>query len=80
MTAAPTFENCTQFAKKLGHPVTEVKVDAALRLDLDGMAAAAKGAGLVFLNNPNNPTATVHGSKAVDRLRASACAPPRPTR
>ncbi len=29
------------------------------------MAAAAKGAGLVFLNNPNNPTATVHGSKAV---------------
>jgi histidinol-phosphate aminotransferase len=65
VTAAPSFENCPNVAKKLGHPVTEVKVDAALRLDLDAMAAAAKGAGLVFLNNPNNPTATVHGSKAV---------------
>ena len=65
VTAAPSFENCPQLAKKLGHPVIEVKVDAALRLDLDGMAAAAKGAGLVFLNNPNNPTATVHGGKAV---------------
>jgi histidinol-phosphate aminotransferase len=65
VTAAPSFENCPGFARKLGHPVTEIKVDSALRLDLDGMAAAAKGAGLVFLNNPNNPTATVHGSKAV---------------
>jgi histidinol-phosphate aminotransferase len=65
VTAAPSFENCPNVARKLGHPVTEVKVDAALRLDLDGMAAAAKGAGLVFLNNPNNPTATVHGAKAV---------------
>jgi histidinol-phosphate aminotransferase len=46
--------------------VTEVKVDAACRLDLEAMAAASKGAGLVFLNNPNNPTATLHGSKAVE--------------
>jgi histidinol-phosphate aminotransferase len=65
VTAAPSFENCPNVAKKLGHPVSEIKVDAALRLDLEGMAAAAKGAGLVFLNNPNNPTATVHGAKAV---------------
>jgi histidinol-phosphate aminotransferase len=65
LTASPSFENCPGFARKLGHPVTEVKVDAAFRLDLDGMAAAAKGAGLVFLNNPNNPTATVQGGKAV---------------
>ena len=76
VTAAPSFENCPQFAKRLGHPVTEIKVDAALRLDLGGMAAAAKGAGLVFLNNPNNPTATVHGSKAVadfvQRVRAAS--------
>jgi histidinol-phosphate aminotransferase len=65
VTAAPSFENCPNLARRLGHPVTEVKVDSALRLDLDAMAAAVKGAGLVFLNNPNNPTATVHGSKAV---------------
>ena len=76
VTAAPSFENCPQMAARVGHPVTEIKVDAALRLDLNGMAAAAKGAGLVFLNNPNNPTATVHGSKAVadfvQRVRASS--------
>jgi len=65
VTASPSFENCPSFARGLGYPVTEIKVDAACRLDLDGMAAAAKGAGLVFLNNPNNPTATVHGAKAV---------------
>jgi histidinol-phosphate aminotransferase len=66
VTATPTFENCTNIAKRLGHPVVEVKVDSACRLDLDGMAKAVKGAGLVFLNNPNNPTATVHGAKAVE--------------
>ena len=27
VTAAPTFENCTQIARRLGHPVYEVKVD-----------------------------------------------------
>jgi histidinol-phosphate aminotransferase len=66
VTASPTFENCTTIAKQLNHALVEVKVDSGLRLDLDQMAAAAgKGGGLVFFNNPNNPTATVHGSKAV---------------
>lgn len=65
VTAAPTFENCTQVARRLGHPVYEVKVDNQMRLDLEGMIAVVRGAGLVFLNNPNNPTATVHGLKTV---------------
>ena len=65
VTGAPSFENCPGTAKKLGHPIAEIKVDSAFRLDLDGMIAASKGAGLVFFNNPNNPTATVHGAKAV---------------
>jgi len=65
VTAAPTFENCTQIARRMGHPVYEVKVDSAGRLDLEGMIAVVRGAGLVFLNNPNNPTATVHSIKAV---------------
>ena len=46
------------------------------RLDVDGMAAAAPGSGLVFFNNPNNPTATVHGAKTVNdfvaRVRKSS--------
>jgi len=65
VTAAPTFENCTNVAKQLGHKLVEVKVDSQLRLDVDGMVNAAKGAGLVFFNNPNNPTATVHSAKTV---------------
>jgi histidinol-phosphate aminotransferase len=65
VTAAPSFENCPGVAKKLGHPIGEIKVDSLFRLDLEPMIDAAKGAGLVFFNNPNNPTATVHGAKAV---------------
>lgn len=78
VTALPTFENCTNFAKRHNLPVTEVKVDAAMGLDVEGMiAAASKGdAGLVFFNNPNNPTATVHGAKTVtdmvERIRKAS--------
>jgi len=63
--AAPTFESPGEFAKFLGAEVRLVPVDARLGLDLDGMAAAAKGAGLVYLCNPNNPTATVHSRSDV---------------
>jgi histidinol-phosphate aminotransferase len=65
VTASPSFENCPGLARRLGHPVTEIKVDSAFRLDVEPMIAASKGAGLVFFNNPNNPTATVHGAKTV---------------
>jgi histidinol-phosphate aminotransferase len=76
VTASPTFENCPAIARRLGHPVAEFKVDSAFRLDLEAMIAASRGAGLVFLNNPNNPTATVHGGKTVadfvSRVRQSS--------
>jgi histidinol-phosphate aminotransferase len=65
VTGAPTFENCTAFARKMKFPVTEIKVDGACRIDIEGMVATARGAGLIFFNNPNNPTATVHGAKVV---------------
>jgi histidinol-phosphate aminotransferase len=65
VTGAPSFENCPGVAKKLGHPIAEVKVDSAFRLDLEHMISAAKNAGLIFFNNPNNPTATVHGATTV---------------
>ena len=65
VTASPTFENCTGIARRLGFGLREVKVDSQLRLDLEGMLTVARGAGLIFVNNPNNPTATVHGAKAI---------------
>lgn len=61
----PTFEAPGNFARFLEHPVAAPKVDANLRLDLDAMIGAARGAGLVYFCNPNNPTATVHGASDV---------------
>ncbi|MGH7471810.1 MAG: pyridoxal phosphate-dependent aminotransferase, partial [Longimicrobiales bacterium] len=59
----PTFEAPGNWARFRNIPVAAPRVDAALKLDLDAMTQAARGAGLVFFCNPNNPTATVH-SKA----------------
>ena len=76
VTAAPSFEACPTMVKKLGHPITEIRVDSAYRLDLEPMLAASKNAGLVFFNNPNNPPATVHGAKTfadfVQRVRKAS--------
>jgi len=57
----PTFEAPASWAKFIGTPVIAPQVDANLKLDLDAMAERGRGAGLVYLCNPNNPTATVHG-------------------
>lgn len=68
VTAWPSFETPRETAKKIGTPVREVGFDAGLAIDLTKMAEAARGAGLVFFCNPNNPTATVHGKTAVADL------------
>lgn len=65
VTAAPTYEGPANRANAMGIPVRAVRVGADLGLDLAAMAAAATGAGVVFLCNPNNPTGTVHGAAAV---------------
>lgn len=60
----PTYEECSGYAELIGNPVRGVKLNSELKIDLDAMIAAAKGAGLVFYCNPNNPTATYVGAKA----------------
>jgi len=62
VAAVPTFESPAQDAQRIGSPVRAVPVTADLELDLAAMAEAARGAGLVYLCNPNNPTATVRGA------------------
>ena len=60
----PTYEECAGYAEMMGHPVRPVALDADFKIDLDKFAEATKGAGLVFLCNPNNPTATYVGARA----------------
>ena len=67
----PTFEDPSRYADVIGTPVVAVPVDRDLKLDLPAMAGRSAGAGLVFLCNPNNPTATVHSSAAVADFIAS---------
>ncbi len=66
VTADPSFENPVNTAKLIGTPIRAIPVDREFRLDLDAMAKAARGAGLVFLCNPNNPTGTVHSARTVE--------------
>ena len=58
VAAIPAYEECASYATLIGHPVTGVKLDASLKMDLDALQAASKGAGLVFYCNPNNPVGT----------------------
>ena len=70
VTSQPSYESPPADAKRMGADVVEVPVTAELKLDLDAMAIAARGAGLVYLCNPNNPTSTVHGASAIARFAA----------
>jgi histidinol-phosphate aminotransferase len=68
VTASPTFEMPANLAQHLSHPVVEVPVTDALALDLGQMAARAGGAGLFYVCNPNNPTATLHSASAIEQF------------
>ena len=61
--ASPTFENCGGVARQLGYPVKNAPVDAKMKTDLAAILPLVKGAGLVYICNPNNPTSTIVGSK-----------------
>ena len=60
----PTYEECAGYADMMGSPVRAVPLGADLKMDLDKLADASRGAGLVFYCNPNNPVATYVGARA----------------
>jgi histidinol-phosphate aminotransferase len=68
VTAAPTYGTPDQAAKRINAPIKMIRVDRSLGLDLDAMAEAANGAGMIFFCNPNNPTGTVHNYAAVEQF------------
>ena len=65
VTAAPTFEAPGEYADAFGVPIHTVRVGANLTLNLPTMELEARGAGLVYVCNPNNPTATVLSASAM---------------
>ena len=68
--AAPTYANCSQQARQLGWPIKTAPVDAKLKTDLAALLPLSKGAGLVYICNPNNPTATIVSGQAVTEFIA----------
>ena len=68
VSAMPTWESPARTARLIKAAVKDIAVDGDLKLDLAATAAAAKGAGLVFFCNPNNPTGTVHSKTAVTKF------------
>src|SRR5215216_125933 len=57
--ANPTFEAIARHAGVAGADVAKIDLASDYRHDLQKMLAAANGAGLVYICNPNNPTASI---------------------
>ena len=81
VAAIPAYEECADYARLMGHPITGVKLNPSdLKMDLDALQQASKGAGLVFYCNPNNPVATaITGSDTKAYLNALMKASPNTT-
>ncbi|HKO54907.1 MAG TPA: aminotransferase class I/II-fold pyridoxal phosphate-dependent enzyme [Thermoanaerobaculia bacterium] len=73
--ADPTFEAVGHYTRPSGAEVVKVPLTAEYAHDLPRMLDAARGAGLVYVCNPNNPTATITPKETVraflDALPAS---------
>ncbi|MDA1369376.1 MAG: histidinol-phosphate transaminase [Proteobacteria bacterium] len=68
VTPMPTYSTSLSTARQIGAGIEEQSLDSAMAINLDALAASARGAGLLYFCNPNNPTGTVHGPQAVERF------------
>jgi histidinol-phosphate aminotransferase len=60
MAAVPTFESSLAYSRDRGAQVVEIPLTAGYAHDLDAMLArAGSDTGLVYICNPNNPTASL---------------------
>lgn len=64
----PSYSTSLSTARAIGAATQELPLDSSLSIDLDSLADAAPGAGLIYFCNPNNPTGTVHGPDAVEHF------------
>lgn len=75
VTAIPTFESALEYARDRGAEVVEVPLTATYAHDLDAMLSrAGNDTGLVYICNPNNPTASLTPRRDIEaflkKLRA----------
>ena len=73
--AEPTYEAVTNYQRTESYELVKVPLTPGHEHDLDRMREAAEGSGhpaLVYLCNPNNPTATITSSAAIDAWIADA--------
>ena len=68
--AAPTFESIGRYATVAGAEVVNVPLDAAYAHDLAKMAAVSD-AGVIYICNPNNPTASITPAAAMRSFLAA---------
>ena len=67
VVASPTYEGMARYADVRGAGIVRIPLDSQHRHDLNKMRAAVNGdTGLIYICNPNNPTATIVGG---DELR-----------
>ena len=68
VAATPTFETPLRTAESLRLPMRLVPLLPSLANDLERMTEQARGAGLLYVCNPDNPTGTFHARAAVVTL------------
>jgi histidinol-phosphate aminotransferase len=71
VTANPTFEAIARHAGVAGADVVKIDLASDYGHDLKKMLAAANGAGLVYICNPNNPTASITPAKELSDFLAT---------
>ncbi|HTO94261.1 MAG TPA: histidinol-phosphate transaminase [Bacteroidota bacterium] len=67
----PTFTLYRLLAETLGAEVTDVPMTSSFAFDIDGVIRAARGAAMVVLCSPNNPTGTQLARTDLERILAS---------
>jgi histidinol-phosphate aminotransferase len=65
VAADPTFEALVIAGQSMGAEIRRVPLDSNYAHDTAKMLAVSRGAGLVYICNPNNPTATITPDKSL---------------
>ena len=72
VVANPTFESIARHASVANAEVVKIDLTSDFRHDLDKMLTATGNAGLVYICNPNNPTASITPNTEISQFLSKA--------